>query len=95
MLALDLSPDLIFHNATVYTLAERQPTAQALAIKDGRIVAVGADVEIQPLAGPATQRIDLAGRTVLPSVFDSHNHLLQVGVKLTRLRLDECRSPGR
>ncbi|MBE2240984.1 MAG: amidohydrolase [Caldilineaceae bacterium] len=94
MLALDLSPDLILHNANIYTLFDRQPAAQALAIKDGRIVAVGADPEIQPLAGPATQRIDLAGRTVLPGVFDSHNHLLQVGVKLTRLRLDECRSPA-
>lgn len=89
----DLSPDLILHNATIYTLDDRQPTAQAIAVKDGRILAVGADAELLPVAGPATQVHDLHRRTVLPGIFDSHNHLLQVGVKLTRIRLDECRSP--
>ena len=93
MLALDLSPDLILHNAILYTLTDHQPTAQAIAIKAGRILAVGADAEMLPLAGPATSVHDLGGRTVLPGIFDSHNHLLQVGVKLTRIRLDECRSP--
>ena len=90
----DLRPDLIIHNATIYTLSRQQPQAQALAVKTGRILAVGADAEIVPLAGPATQRLDLSGHTVLPGIFDSHNHLLQVGVKLTRIRLDECRSPA-
>ncbi len=89
----DLSPDQILHNATIYTLDAHQPTAQAVAIKEGRILAVGADAELLPLAGPGTHTHDLGGRTVLPGIFDSHNHLLQVGVKLTRIRLDECRSP--
>ncbi|HAJ35661.1 MAG TPA: amidohydrolase [Chloroflexi bacterium] len=89
----DLSPDLILHNAVIYTLASRNPQAQAIAIQDGRIMAVGADAELLPLAGPATRVHNLGGRTVLPGIFDSHNHLLQVGVKLTRIRLDECRSP--
>jgi len=88
-----LAPDLILHNAVVYTLAAHAPIVQAVAVKDGRILATGADAAILPLAGPATQKFDLGGRTMLPGIFDSHNHLLQVGVKLTRIRLDECRSP--
>lgn len=93
MFTFDLSPDLILHNAAIYTLADRQPTAQAIAIKAGRVLILGADAEVLPLANAATRVYDLGGRTVLPGIFDSHNHLLQVGVKLTRIRLDECRSP--
>ena len=89
-----LAPDAIFHNARIYTMETRQPLAQAVAIKDGRFLAVGHDAEITPLAAAHTQIVDLQGATVLPGIFDSHNHLQQVGVKLTRIRLDECRSPG-
>ncbi len=94
MLLTDLAPDLILHHAVIYTLSAHAPVVQAVAVKDGRILATGADDAILPLAGAATQVIDLGGRTVLPGIFDSHNHLLQVGVKLTRIRLDECRSPA-
>jgi predicted amidohydrolase YtcJ len=93
MLISDLAPELILRNARIYTLDPRQPVAGALAIKAGRILAVGDDASIAALAGANTQVVDLAGRTVLPGIFDSHNHLQQVGVKLTRIRLDECRSP--
>lgn len=94
MQIFDLAPDSIFHNAVVYTQVAHTPVVQAIAVKDGRILATGADAAILPLAGPSTRMIDLDGRTVLPGIFDSHNHLLQVGVKLTRIRLDECRSPA-
>lgn len=94
MQIFDLAPDLILHNAVVYTQSAHAPVVQAIAVKEGRILATGADAAILPLTGPATQVIDLGGRTVLPGIFDSHNHLLQVGVKLTRIRLDECRSPA-
>jgi predicted amidohydrolase YtcJ len=89
----DLAPDTILHNARVYTVDPANPTAQAIAIKDGRFVAVDADAAILPLAGPRTRVHNLDGKTVLPGIFDSHNHLMQVGVKLARIRLDECRSP--
>lgn len=89
-----LAPDAIFHNARIYTLEPRQPQAEAVAIKDGRFLASGHDAAITPLAAAHTRVIDLQGATVLPGIFDSHNHLQQVGVKLTRVRLDECRSPA-
>ena len=89
-----LAPDAILHNARIYTMDARQPLAQAVAIKDGRFLAVGQEAEITPLAAAHTRVVDLQGSTVLPGIFDSHNHLQQVGVKLTRIRLDECRSPA-
>ena len=89
-----LAPDAILHNARIYTMDARQPLAQAVAIKDGRFLAVGQEAEIAPLAAAHTRVVDLQGSTVLPGIFDNHNHLQQVGVKLTRIRLDECRSPA-
>ncbi|MCP4687541.1 MAG: amidohydrolase family protein, partial [Desulfobacterales bacterium] len=88
----DLSPDLILLNGQVFTLDAENTIAQAVAVKRGRIVAVGADAEIEGLAGPGTQRVALGGRTVIPGIFDSHNHLMEVGAKLSTIRLDECQS---
>ena len=87
-----LYPDLIVRNAKIYTLDETNQPVTAAAIKDGRILALGGN-SLQDSAGPHTQLLDLGGRTVIPGIFDSHNHLLEVGTKLAHLRLDECRSP--
>ncbi|MCB0132637.1 MAG: amidohydrolase family protein, partial [Caldilineaceae bacterium] len=89
----DLSPDLILTNGRIHTLDDHARLVTAMAIKDGQILATGGE-DLAGLAGSHTQTIDLRGRTVLPGIFDSHNHLMQVGVKLTRIRLDECTSPG-
>jgi predicted amidohydrolase YtcJ len=88
----DLSPDLILSNGRFYTLDTESTVARAVAVKDGRIVAVGGDAELEDLAGPGTVSIDLGGSTVIPGIFDSHNHLLEVGAKLSMIRLDECQS---
>ncbi|RLC78005.1 MAG: amidohydrolase [Chloroflexi bacterium] len=89
----NLSPDTILFNGQIFTLDAAGATAQAVAIKDGRIVAVGGNAEIKTLAGDHTRNIDLGGRPAIPGIFDSHNHLLEVGAKLSTIRLDECRSP--
>jgi len=88
----DLSPDLILLNGKIYTLDGESTIAQAVAVKDGRIVAVGSNGEISAMAGPNAQRIMLGGRAVIPGIFDSHNHLMEVGAKLSQIRLDECQS---
>ncbi len=93
MLIEDMAPDLILHGGRIYTMDSQHTAAEALAAKNGRIVAIGGNAAVTALAGPATQQIDLGGRTALPGIFDSHNHLLQVGYKQTVIRLDECRSP--
>src|SRR5262245_57433319 len=79
-----LHPDLIISNANLITLAPRNPRAQAMAIRDGRVVAVGEDAETTKLAGQDTQRINLNGKTVTPGFCDSHIHLLWYGLQLTR-----------
>jgi len=88
----DLSPDLILRNGKIYTLNARNTVAQAVAVKDGRILAVGSDAEVEGLSGPGTTAVDLGGQTVIPGIFDSHNHLMEVGAKLSQIRLDECQS---
>ena len=87
-----LAPDLILHHGRIYTLAGEPSVVEAVAVKEGRILTVGGNAPLLALADAQTRLIDLQGRTVIPGIFDSHNHLLQVGVKLTRIRLDECRS---
>ena len=88
----DLSPDLIVTNGRFYTLNSKSDVAQAVAIKDGRIAAVGHESAVGDLVGPSTRKLDLNGRAVIPGIFDSHHHLMSVGAKLSSIRLDECRS---
>lgn len=76
------APDLIVHNAKVVTVDPAFRIVQAVAVKDGRCVAVGPDAQVRPLAGPATRVVDLAGRTVLPGFNDTHSHVVQMGVNL-------------
>ncbi len=72
--------DLILHNGRLYTVDRAQPKATAVAIKDGRFIAVGNDGEAMALRGSATQVIDLKGRTVIPGLNDSHLHLIRGGL---------------
>jgi len=67
-------PDLIVYHAKVVTVDANFTIAEALAVKDGRIVAVGSDDAVVATKGPATTLIDLDGRTVLPGLIDSHVH---------------------
>lgn len=91
ILLRDLAPDLILHNANIATLNKDLPRCSAVACKDGRVVAAGFD-DVTRLAGPATRMLDLGGKTVVPGFNDAHNHMLEVGVKFTRLELENCRS---
>jgi predicted amidohydrolase YtcJ len=71
--------DLVLKNATVWTLDARRPSAEAVAVRGNRIVAVGTNAEVAPLVGPATRVLDLAGRTVVPGLKESHGHFLGIG----------------
>ena len=69
-------PDVILHHGKVTTLDRSNPTATAVAIRDGRFLRVGADADVLALAGPATKIIDLKGRRVLPGLIDNHLHII-------------------
>ncbi len=68
------SADLILHNGVIWTVDEKKPSVQAVAIKEGKFVVVGANAEALKLRGPATRVIDLRGRFVVPGFNDNHVH---------------------
>ncbi|MGH7771511.1 MAG: amidohydrolase [Candidatus Binatia bacterium] len=67
--------DAVYHNGKVLTVDERFSVVQALAVREGKVMAVGSNSEILSLAGPNTRRLDLKGKTVLPGFIDTHSHL--------------------
>ncbi|SKC96339.1 Predicted amidohydrolase YtcJ [Burkholderia sp. YR290] len=87
------SPDLVLHNGRFTTLNQANPTASAVAIKDGKFIAVGDNADIVSLAGTATRVIDLKGRSVLPGLIDNHTHVVRGGLNFNmELRWDGVRS---
>ena len=68
------APSHIFHNGRIVTVDPQFRIVDAMAIRDGRIAAVGARADVVQLAGPETQQVDLGGKTVLPGLIDSHVH---------------------
>jgi len=82
------SADLLLLNAHVVTMDEKQPSAQAIAIRGERIVWVGDSDEGKRLY-PTARTMDLRGATVLPGLIDAHGHLINLGESLTRLNLKD------
>jgi len=75
------APDAIFSGGTVLTMDDRRPTAEAVAVRGGRIVAVGSRAEITGQRGANTRIVDLGGGTLLPGFVDSHGHVMGVGLQ--------------
>jgi predicted amidohydrolase YtcJ len=87
------APDLILHRGLFTTLDCANPTASAVAIKDGKFTAIGHDHEVMPLAGEHTRIIDLRGKRVLPGLIDNHLHIIRGGLNFNmELRWDGVRS---
>ena len=72
--------DLVLEHGTVLTLDAADHAAQALAVRDGKIIAAGSDADIAALVGPHTKVVDLKGRTATPGLIDTHAHILQGGL---------------
>ncbi|MGV6803632.1 MAG: amidohydrolase [Ruegeria sp.] len=73
--------DTIYAGGPILTIDDNQPTAQAVAVKDGRIIAVGDLSEIRDHQGDDTKIFDLDGRTMLPGFVDSHGHVVLGGIQ--------------
>jgi hypothetical protein len=85
--------EMVLLHGKILTVDPNDFVAQALAIRAGKIVAVGSDQEILALAGPQTQTIDLQGRTATPGLIDTHAHLAEGGVdELYAVSLSEATS---
>ena len=72
-------PNLIFYNGQIITADDDETIVRAVAMRDGKFLAVGTDDRVLRLAGPDTQRIDLRGQTVVPGLIDNHGHGSWIG----------------
>ncbi len=87
-----LAPDLVIVNASIHTMGEAQPTAEALAVVGNRIAALGSTKDIRALAGPKTRVVDAAKKTVFPGFNDAHVHYLMGGFSLANVDLRDAQS---
>jgi len=79
--------DVIYHNGTILTINDNQPTAEAVAVKDGRILMVGTEAEVLKIVGDDAKKIDIGGKTMLPGFVDSHGHTYMIGLQATTANL--------
>jgi len=79
--------DLIVINGHVLTMDDDNPTAEAVAVKDGTIIAIGGRASIEELKGPVTKVIDAKGGSVIPGFIEAHMHLFSGGAELAHLQL--------
>lgn len=84
--------DLAFTNGRIYTMDGSRSWAEAVAIRDGRIVYVGTDDGLADVAGPDTQRVDLHGRMMLPAFHDIHIHPISGGIEAASCDLNGLES---
>lgn len=88
-------PDAIFYNGKILTADDNFTIAEAVAIRDGKFLAVGTTANVRRLAGPQTRQVDLNGRSVVPGFIDTHLHqafLGQISKNGSRLRLKDLNS---
>ncbi|WP_306324398.1 amidohydrolase [Streptomyces venezuelae] len=87
--------DLVLRNAKIHTQDPARPAATALAVRDGRITALGDDSDVADLVGPGTRVVDALGRRVVPGLNDSHLHVIRGGLNyVLELRWDGVPSLG-
>jgi predicted amidohydrolase YtcJ len=87
-LAANNVADRVYRNGVVFTADARGSVAEAVAIREGRIVYVGTNDGVAPFIGPSTKITDLQGRFLMPGLVDGHMHPLEAGLKLQKCSLD-------
>ena len=75
------SADAVYSNGFIYTVNPDQAAAEALAVSDGKILAVGSNDEVQALVSDETRVVDLDGRMLMPGIHDMHAHPMEAGEK--------------
>lgn len=80
--------DIVFSNGNIYTVSDKQPKAEAVAVKNGKILFVGSSEQAKAYTSANTQVVDLKGNTVVPGMTDAHYHLSGVGDREVMLNLE-------
>ncbi len=86
-----VAAELVLTNGKIWTVNKAQPEAEAIAIWQGKILAVGKTADMKTLIGRGTRVIDLKGRLVVPGFYDSHVHLLASGLRLSQVALKNAK----
>jgi TonB family protein len=86
------SADVVFKNGNIYTVNDKQPRAEAIAVKGDKIIFVGSNKDAKAYEGKETKIVDLKGNTVVPGLTDSHYHLAGVGAREMNLNLEGTQS---
>lgn len=81
------SADAIYTGGPIITMNDAAPRAEAIAVKDGKILAVGTKADVEKFKGGATTAIDLAGKTLLPGFIDGHGHVFNTGLQAASANL--------
>lgn len=90
---VEAAAELVFKNANIYTVDPNRPTATSLAVREGKIVAIGADADTASLIGPQTKVVDVQGRMMLPAFHDQHTHPVWGGLSHAGCALYDGNSP--
>ena len=85
--------DLVMIGGVAWTAIEGSALAEAVAVRDGRIMATGSNQDIQALVRPGTRVIELNGRTVTPGFIDAHTHFISGGFQLSNVDLRDAATP--
>ena len=91
---MNLNADLLLTGGAVYTADPARPWAAAVAVRDGRILAVGSAADLAELQGPSTVVTNLAGKLLLPGFTESHVHFIELALRAAQVEATEARSAG-
>ncbi|UXY51170.1 amidohydrolase [Pseudomonas tohonis] len=81
--------DMVLFNGKVFTADRARPMVQAIAVENGKVLAVGNDAEIKALADASTQRIDLGGKALMPGLIDTHSHAIFGGLEMSTANMGD------
>jgi predicted amidohydrolase YtcJ len=85
--------DLVVTNAKIWTVNAAQPSAQSIAVLNGKIVAIGSNSDTKSFVGPKTRVVDAKGRLITPGFNDAHVHFLETGAQLSSVDLRSAKTP--
>lgn len=89
--AFSQQADILFVNGNFWTVDSARPRAEAVAVRGGKIMAVGSDDDLRPHRGPSTLVLDLKGKFVLPGLIDNHTHFMNGGFQLQNVDLRDAK----